>query len=338
MIRKQLPILCVCGRKSSGKTTLIERAIIRLREAGLDVAAVKHAGEIHLDTAGTDSDRFFRAGAEVLLEGPAESVFRSHDEKAHESPEALACRCDIVLVEGHKSSPYSKVWLEGKEPPLPGLENVIAMLPPGEGRDEAFASIVEKFLDERLAAAPVYGCVLIGGASRRMGEPKHLIKIGGVTLLERTCRVLENSCQKIVIAGSGQIPNSLDVYAQLPDAPEAEGPLAGLLSAMRWAPLASWLVAACDMPDISPEALQWLLGRRAPGRWAIMGKPPGGGRVEPLCAYYDFRLRGHLERHARIGEFKLSALAAHPKTHTAEIPSHLAPAWRNVNTPNQLNR
>ena len=33
---------------------------------------------------------------------------------------------------------------------------------------------------------PVWGCVLIGGRSRRMGRPKHLIEAGGCSWLERT--------------------------------------------------------------------------------------------------------------------------------------------------------
>ncbi len=340
MIPDNLPILCVCGSKNSGKTALIERAIPHLRDDGLIVAAAKHAGEVHIETGGKDSDRFFRAGAEVLLQGPHESYLRSRrvdsPDNLFEPLEALARRSDIVLVEGQKSSPYAKVWLEGKNPPAPGIKNVIATLPAGEGRDQAFADVVEKFLAGRLEATPVYGCVLIGGSSRRMGAPKHLIKKGDVTLLQRTCELLEKACQKVVIAGGGQIPDALAGYAQLPDAPQADGPLAGIISAMRWSPQASWVVVACDMPNLSNEALHWLLAKRAPGTWAVMGKLHDAEQPEPLPAWYDFRCRNLLENRARRGEFKLIPAADKAKIFTPEIPAHLRDAWTNANTPGQL--
>ena len=38
------PIVCFVGRSNSGKTTLIERLIPELTQAGYQVATIKHAG------------------------------------------------------------------------------------------------------------------------------------------------------------------------------------------------------------------------------------------------------------------------------------------------------
>ena len=62
------PILCFVGRSNSGKTTLIERLIPQLVQAGYRVATIKHAGHgFDLDTEGKDSWRHKRAGADTVM-------------------------------------------------------------------------------------------------------------------------------------------------------------------------------------------------------------------------------------------------------------------------------
>ena len=112
--------------------------------------------------------------------------------------------------------------------------------------------------------------------------------------------------------------------------------MAGILAAMRWAPWASWLVAACDLPNLSAEALEWLLATRAAGVWATVPLLAGARGVEPLLAHYDFRAGAILERLAADGRFAPSLVAEHPKVAAPTPPSHLARAWDNVNTPGDL--
>ena len=128
------------------------------------------------------------------------------------------------------------------------------------------------------------------------------------------------------------IPKSLVECVRLPDAPGVKGPMAGILSAMRWAPRGSWLVAACDLPQLSAGALRWLLSTRAPGVWAALPRLPGAANVEPLLAHYDFRARRLLEEMAAGGNFRLNDLAADAKVISPAPPPRLARAWRNVNT------
>jgi molybdopterin-guanine dinucleotide biosynthesis protein A len=141
----------------------------------------------------------------------------------------------------------------------------------------------------------------------------------------------------VVIVGAGEVPAPLSDRPRLGDAPDAAGPLAGLLAAMRWAPTATWLAAACDHPDLSADALVWLADQRRPGTWAIQPRlqpssDPDDCRVEPLLAVYDLRARSLLERLAgRGGDYRLSDLAADAKVATPVVPADLASAWRNVN-------
>ena len=184
--------------------------------------------------------------------------------------------------------------------------------------------------------SPVWGCVLIGGASRRMGHPKHLIEQEGMTWLERAVSRLNKKVEKVVISGEGKIPAALQGIPVIPDVPGLYGPLAGILSVMRWNPEVSWLVTACDQPAIRDEALDWLFGCRNADVVAILPDLQGNGYVEPLLAYYDCRCRSYFEEIAESGTNKTSDLAGRPGVITPSPPLHLHECWRNVNTPQEL--
>lgn len=340
---QNFPILAICGYSGAGKTTLIERVVSKLSERQLKVAVIKHdVHGIDIDRPGKDSHTFFQAGADVLLQGPREEFFRRHvsDERNQLSGalQLLATRYDLVIVEGHKTTPLPKVWLLGdKDEDVPGdLSNNLAVLPRNCDRLEMVLPIVENILSEQWQKIPVYGCVLIGGKSRRMGAPKHLLLKNNETWLAQTVELLRPATQKVVVAGTGELPESLTDLVRLIDVPDAEGPMAGLLAAMRWARQASWLVVACDLPALCAEAIDWLLSLRSPGLWAILPKLAGSAGIEPLFGYYDFRSRQILERQVAEGNFRLSEISLHPRVISPEVPSHLAHAWRNVNFPADL--
>jgi len=103
-MRDDLPIFGVCGRSGAGKTTLIEALVPSLLSHNLSVAVAKHwAHGLDVDHPGKDSDRLFRAGADVFLEGPGQGFARIHPSGDAGRPaglKELAHRYDLVLVEG----------------------------------------------------------------------------------------------------------------------------------------------------------------------------------------------------------------------------------------------
>lgn len=114
--------------------------------------------------------------------------------------------------------------------------------------------------------------------------------------------------------------------------------MAGVLAALRWAPQVSWLVVACDLPQLSLPSLEWLISTRSPGVWATLPRLQGPDRpTEPLLAHYDYRTRP-LEDLAVDGDFSLSHLGSHPKVITPAPPAALEPAWQDVDTPAELEK
>ena len=328
--RMNLPIFGICGFSGSGKTTLIEQLIPRFLARGLQVAVAKHdAHGIDVDRPGKDSDRFYRAGADVLISGPGQEMLRTHrPDREHIIPQlvGLAERCDVLLVEGRKHTPLPKLWLlgEGETAPPPEVTNVLAVLPRDGDRPSAAQPLLEDLIERSCRTTPVFGGVLIGGKSSRMGQAKHLIRTEGQTWLRRTVDVMAPLCVRVVVLGDGELPDDLpgDV-ARLPDVPGVQGPMAGVLAAMRWAPCTSWLLAACDLPQLTDEAVRWLLATRTPGRWATLPRLEDSDRCEPLLAHYDFRCRMLLERMACEGILGLSKLARYPEVATVPVPPGL---------------
>jgi molybdopterin-guanine dinucleotide biosynthesis protein A len=184
--------------------------------------------------------------------------------------------------------------------------------------------------------APVWGCVLIGGRSSRMGAPKHLLRRDGLTWLELTVQKLMTRVDAVVLSGNGEIPGPLASLPVVADVPGIRGPLAGLIAVFRWRPGVSWLVSACDLPDLDIGALDWLLSFRGPGVRAVLPDLRNNGQVEPLLAYYDCFCRELLEELVERGSLRLSELAGKPGVVTPQPPQALRGAWRNINTPADL--
>jgi len=184
--------------------------------------------------------------------------------------------------------------------------------------------------------APVWGCVFIGGRSSRMGRPKHLLRRDGLTWLELTVRKLMTRVDAVVLSGDGEIPGPLSSLPVVADVPGLRGPLAGLMAVFRWRPGVSWLVSACDLPDLEPGALDWLLSCRGPGVRAVLPDLLNNGQVEPLLAYYDCLCRELLEELAGSGYLRLSGLVGKPGVVTPQPPAALRGAWRNINTPVEM--
>jgi len=115
------PIVCFVGRSNSGKTTLIERLIPELTQAGYRVATIKHAGHgFDLDTEGKDSWRHKRAGASQVVVLSKGSLAMFADVPEELPIEEVRGRfvndsIDLIIAEGWKSEGFPKVVIVREE-------------------------------------------------------------------------------------------------------------------------------------------------------------------------------------------------------------------------------
>ena len=81
----------------------------------------------------------------------------------------------------------------------------------------------------------ILAVVLAGGKSKRFGEDKNYIKLGDKTLLEHVLSKISNKFEEILIVSShNQEIKKLENVTVIPDCFEDFGPLAGVLSSMKW--------------------------------------------------------------------------------------------------------
>ena len=81
----------------------------------------------------------------------------------------------------------------------------------------------------------ILAVVLAGGKSKRFGEDKNRVKLGEKTLLEHVLSKISNKFEEILIVSSHnlEIKKSENITV-IPDCFDDFGPLAGVLSSMKW--------------------------------------------------------------------------------------------------------
>ncbi len=132
----------------------------------------------------------------------------------------------------------------------------------------------------------LYGLVLAGGKSRRMGRDKGLIPYHGVPHREYTASLLEQFCSKTYISiNASQFPGR-ETQGYLTDRYPDSGPLGAILTAHEYFPKVAWLIAPCDMPDLDGEILKFLISERSPDKAATCFKNKDGF-IEPLLSIYE---------------------------------------------------
>ena len=81
----------------------------------------------------------------------------------------------------------------------------------------------------------ILAVVLAGGKSKRFGEDKNQIKLGDKTLLEHVLSKINNKFEEILIVSSHNLKiKKSENITIIPDCFDDFGPLAGVLSSMKW--------------------------------------------------------------------------------------------------------
>jgi molybdopterin-guanine dinucleotide biosynthesis protein A len=81
----------------------------------------------------------------------------------------------------------------------------------------------------------ILAVVLAGGKSKRFGEDKNHVKLGDKTLLEHVLSKISNKFEEILIVSSHSLETKkIKNITVIPDCLDDLGPLAGVLSSMKW--------------------------------------------------------------------------------------------------------
>ena len=136
--------------------------------------------------------------------------------------------------------------------------------------------------------AKLYGLVLSGGKSTRMGTDKGLIEYHGIPQREYLYNLLSQVCENTFISlreeQEDELPTAMKTIVDLN---EFKGPYNGLLSAHKKYPDVAWLVLACDLPLMDLDALKELISQRDSAKEATAFALKENPLPEPLCAIWE---------------------------------------------------
>jgi molybdopterin-guanine dinucleotide biosynthesis protein A len=176
------------------------------------------------------------------------------------------------------------------------------------------------------------GYVLVGGRSSRMGRDKALLPCRGELLVQAVAGVVAEAAVSAVLVGDPERYGGLG-YPVIPDETPGEGPLGGIMTALRHTRADLNLVTACDMPALSAGFLGGLLAAaEANGAAATLPAGPSG-RLEPLCAVYRRDALRHIEAAFHGGIRKVTAALEGLPLEVYSI-AEVEP-FQNVNTPEE---
>ncbi len=187
-----------------------------------------------------------------------------------------------------------------------------------------------------MSEQPIYGLVLSGGESKRMGRDKALLRRDGQSQLAFIVALLERHVERVFVSTREEQKDEPERsrFDQVIDHYTDMGPLAGILSAMDDHPEADWLVVACDLPNIGDETLRHLLANRSPVQPFSAYISSHDGLPEPLCAVYRASSAPLLRQFADDGIRCPRKILIRSATHLLE---QLDPrSLDNVNTPVDL--
>ncbi len=114
------PVVCIVGKKKSGKTTFIEKLVPELKALGISVGTVKHdAHSFEMDHQGKDSWRHRQCGAEtVVVSSPTQVAIIKSVEKdmwLSELAEEFFADRHLVVAEGYFRSDQPKIEIHRKD-------------------------------------------------------------------------------------------------------------------------------------------------------------------------------------------------------------------------------
>jgi molybdopterin-guanine dinucleotide biosynthesis protein A len=188
------------------------------------------------------------------------------------------------------------------------------------------------------ATDTVWGLVLAGGESRRMGRDKALLERDGSTQLSRTVRLLERHLERTFVSTREEQADEPERrrFEQIVDRYSGIGPVAGILSALDQHPDVCWLVLACDLPNVDDETVDFLLRNRSPEKPFTAFRSSYDELPEPLCAIYRPESRAAVRAFVDAGIICPRKMLIRSDTCLLQQPN--PSALDNVNTPADLVR
>ena len=153
--------------------------------------------------------------------------------------------------------------------------------------DKIANAILKELVEEQ---PPLYGLVLAGGKSQRMGVDKGSLDYYGQPQREYEADLINSFCFRTFVSCRKNQDELIESkFEKLYDTFEGLGPYGGILSAFREHPNSAWLTLACDMPYVNKDTISQLVKNRNPLKLATCFHNEETSFPEPLITIWEPR-------------------------------------------------
>ena len=343
--------IAFCGYSGSGKTTLIKKLIEKFAGQGYSVGYIKHdAHKFQMDREGKDTFTAHEAGASrVAISSKKACALLLDIENEELTFRQNFVDSDLVFIEGYKKEICRKILLcsgdARDEELLKTIQGLRAIVGPEErssGDSIPYfhrndLSGIFSFVEQTIKAlCPLYGLILAGGHSKRMGQDKYKINYHGKPQVDYLSELLGRITQRVYLScrADQQRPFSIEHIPTIEDRFVGMGPIGGILSAFHQYPNTAWLVVACDMPFIDEEMLTRLIQERDPLKMVSCFYNEEKKWPEPLCSIYEPKSAFKLLQCLALGLQCPRKILTHSPIKIISPPSQHS--LNNINNPQEL--
>ncbi|OOG76517.1 molybdenum cofactor guanylyltransferase [Algoriphagus sp. A40] len=175
---------------------------------------------------------------------------------------------------------------------------------------------------------------LCGGKSTRMGEEKGLVEFQGKSFVEWILEAVFPIVSNPVLVTKNPAYQSFNLE-MIQDVIEDQGPLGGILTALRHSDSDFVLILSCDIPKITTEVLTFLVekSREAPEKITFLSD---GKNDYPLIGIYPKQQLKFVEKSILKGELKLRQFVESMPNQRIVLNHGRIPTVQNINTKAQL--
>jgi len=165
----------------------------------------------------------------------------------------------------------------------------------------------------------LFGLILAGGKSARMGFDKGLIDYHGKPQRDYLRDILGKYCDQVFI--SCKKTNDLPISSNpIADAFQIDSPLNGILSAFQFNKTVAWLTVPVDMPMIDGALIQYLIDHRNQSKTATCFLDSEGKNPEPLFTIWEPSALEDLQQFYADGKISPRDFLKQADVHIISIP------------------
>ncbi|MFT7233672.1 MAG: molybdopterin-guanine dinucleotide biosynthesis protein A [Cyclobacteriaceae bacterium] len=179
--------------------------------------------------------------------------------------------------------------------------------------------------------------ILIGGKSTRLGEDKYMMEVNGKPQYQHLYDLMHGMNIPTYLSCNEKQDQILSkTYPSIVDQYPDSGPIGGIVSAMNFRSNVSWLVTACDLVNLTADAISNLISENQEGFDIVTYQQESSEFLETTLSIYNPSSSRALLQAINSGNLRLQNVLKGCNTHVIKVSD--GNFLKNVNSPKDLKR